>query len=347
MSIKRIAVDDNIFMKTKRATAGSRMLYNFMPPVDSTVVERLKNAGFSDITTTISNEFGISLTGSFGCVDAVASGEADIGIGCDISGAIRKEASKKGVFFIKPTYGTVSRFGLVSTAPSMEQIGVVFKDIDDGFSVLSVISGFDKRDGTLAENEKYSFPATDSDISGLKIAEPGEWEEQLSCFDFVPDVFYTIASAETSNSLARFDGVKFGYRTEKYRNLEDIYKKSRAEGFSFETKLMILSGMRALTKENYEAYNAALFKRGVIKFSTEEAFKCYDALKMPAERAKSEDPFLSFCESYKNLRYSALPNITGCPALAMPGGVQFMAKAQGENTLYKIGKSMQKKEAAR
>ena len=347
MSIKRIAVDDNIFMKTNRAAAGSKILSNFIPPVDSAIVEKLKNAGFNDVVSSISNEFGISLTGPFGCVDAVAKGEADIGIGCDVNGSIRKEASKQGVCFIKPTYGMVSRFGLVSTAPSMEQIGVVFKDIDDGFSILSVIAGFDERDGTIAEQEKYSFTAPDGDLTGMKIAAPGEWEELLCMLDFVPDVFYTIASAETSNSLSRFDGIKFGYRTEKYSNLEDIYTKSRTEGFSFETKLMILTGMKALTKENYEAFDAALFKRGVIKSSCEDLFKSYDALKMPAEPAKSGNPFDSFCKSYKNLKYSALPNLTGNPALALPGGVQYMSKAFDENTLYRIGKSLLKKEGAR
>jgi aspartyl-tRNA(Asn)/glutamyl-tRNA(Gln) amidotransferase subunit A len=248
----------------------------------------------------------------------------------------------------------------------MEQIGVACRNIGAGFEALSAIAGFDGRDGTLAAAGKYVFSAPEDDLKGLKIAVPRGCGESLKCtaerlkaagaavetidFDLhsVPAVAYIITAAETSNSIARFDGIKFGYRTEKYSNLEDIYLKSRTECFTLETKLLTLAGMFVLTKERLDdCYNKALLLRRAIKGASDDVLKEYDAIMTPAERAEGGDAYEAFCGAYKNLKYLALPNLTGDPAIAVPGGVQFMAKAFDENTLFRIGKRFCGKESAR
>ena len=372
MGIAKVAVDDNILMMGNVSTAGSRILYNFVPPYNAAVIDKLTEAGVKDIVQTKPNEFGASLTVPFGCVGAVARGEADAGIGCDVNGTIRGDAAKNGVFFIKPTYGTVSRFGLVSTAPSMEQIGVACSDAAGCFETLSMITGRDERDGTLAGMEKTVFSPPENDLSGVKLGVPATLADktaksagilkalgaEVEAFEFpllnhVSGVSYVIAAAETCNSISRFDGIKFGYRPEGYANLEDIYAKSRTECFSFETKLLALMGCLVLTKEKYDAYYSRSLKiRRLIKEATDSALSKYDAVMMPTECAsdyKSNEyaatahasADIHFCRSYENLKCLALPNLTGSPALSMPGGVQFMAKPFGENTLYRLGKNFQ------
>ena len=347
MSINRVVVDDNIFMKTKVSAAGSKYLFDFVPPVNAAVIDKLINSGVNEIIQSGSNEFGISLTESFGCVSSLAEGEAHVGIGCDVNGAIRKQASQAGVCFIKPTYGMVSRYGLVSTAPSMEQIGVACSDIDEGFKTLSIISGFDERDGTLAGKEKYDFKPPESEgLQDIKIAVPDmckdglrEMAERLkalgarvesvdfSCLKYVPGVYHIIASAEICNSLSRFDGLKFGHRAEKCANLEDIYIKSRTESFTLETKLMILMGIHVLAKENFEGlYQKSMKLRREIKNSSDEIFESYDAVMTPAD----------------DLKYLALPNLIGTPAVSIPGNAQFLAKETGEDALYRIGRRLMK-----
>lgn len=361
MTINKAAIDDNILMQDQVSTAGSKMLYNFVPPFNAAVIDKLKEAGIKELIQTKPNEFGISLTRSFGCIESVATGEADIGIGCDINGIIRKEASKNGICFIKPTYGTVSRFGLVSTSPSMEQIGIACKDVSLGFEALSLIAGFDERDGTLADTKQYHFSALDGDLKELKIGVPkcceafAEVQEatkrlqtlgaEVSAFDFplleyAAGAAYVIAAAETSNSISRFDGLKFGYRTEKYSNLDDIYINSRTECFTFETKFLALMGMLVLSKEKFEVYfDKSLKIRRLIKEATDLALEEYDAILLPTEYAKADSPETDdFFAAYKNLKYLSLPNLATAPAISLPGGVQFMAKRFDENMLLKIGK---------
>ena len=365
--MRKIVVDDNIIMKSKISTAGSKMLHNFAPPYCAAVIDRLIKAGYADIKQAKPNEFGVSLTEAFGCVDSVAAGEADVGLGIDINGSIRKEASKNSICFIKPTYGTVSRYGIVSVAPSMEQVGVACNNFTDGFEALSIIAGHDERDGTLAPTVEYNFTAHEKDLAGMKIAVPSGCEEKLKdvllklkglgasvkAIEFnelesVPCVSYIILAAEAGNSISRFDGIKFGYRTQDYLNLDDIYVKSRTESFSFETKLLTLMSILVLSKENFEGYyKRALWLRRIIKTVMDDVFKEYDAVVTPAEHSDAGEPFEKFCGSYKNLKYLALPNLTGCPAIALPGGVQFIARTFDENTLFRIGNCLNEKEAAR
>jgi len=357
MIINKVAIDDNILIKDKISTAGSKILYNFVPPFNSAVFDKLKEAGAQDIKQTKPNEFGISLTDGFGVVESVSKGGAEVGIGCDINGSIRKEASKNGIYFIKPTYGTVSRFGLVSTSPAFEQIGVACKDVETGFETLAAIAGYDGRDGAIANVEKYSYSVREEDLKGLKIGVLSSGEKNIDrivdtikalgaevetvdfpLIDYVPAVAYIISAAETSNSISRFDGIKFGYRPEEYSSFDDIYIKSRTECFTFETKLVTLIGLLMLTKEKYGYFDKALKVRRLIKEAADLFFERYDAMITPV--TPSNDNYDDFFSSYDNLKYISLPNLTGSPALAIPGGFQFIAKTAGENTLLRIGKCL-------
>ncbi|MCL1808507.1 MAG: amidase family protein [Clostridiales bacterium] len=372
MSVKKAAVDDNVLMQSRVSTAGSKILGNFTPPFNSAAISRLAEAGVTDIVQTKPNEFGASLTEGFGCVDCVARGEADVGIGCDMNGSIREKAAEAGLFFIKPTYGTVSRFGLVSTAPSMECIGIVCREVTDGFHALSLIAGADEKDGTLADAGKYCFSADDNGLDNVKIGVPSLCGDEMAeatealtacgaeveAFDFpllgfVPAVAYIISAAETSNSISRFDGVKFGRRTEKYSNLEDMYLKTRTECFTFETKLFALAGMLVLSREKHgDWFEKAQKTRRLVKDAADAALEKYRILMIPAgQGARGQDgKYADFCSSYDSLKYKALPNLTGCPALSMPGGAQLMARRFDENILLRAGRCYQKqlgKEASR
>lgn len=363
MSISRVAVDDSILMKGMISTAGSKILGNFTPPFNSAVIDKLAAAGIAEIVQTRPNEFGASLTAGYGCVDAVAKGEADVGLGCDFNGSIRREASAAGIAFIKPTYGTVSRFGLVSAAPSMECIGVACRDVDKGFYALSLIAGADCRDGTMASADSYSFSSGEKSIEDVKVGVIGGSEEaawdaadrlralgtEAEAFDFplldyAPAAAYIISAAEASNSISRFDGIKYGLRAEGHSNLESLYVKSRSEGFTFETKLFTLAGMLVLTKEKYEShFEKALKMRRLVRDAVFEAFDRYDIVMMPAGRSASgaEDGFADFCDAYASLKYLALPNLAGVPALSLPGGIQLMAGSFGERLLQEAGRCFQ------
>ena len=189
----------------------------------------------------------------------------------------------------------MSRYGLVSTAPSMEHIGVACRELDFGFEVLSVISG-------------AAFKAPRHDLKDLKI---DLLDSEFPLLEYVSSVAYIISAAETSNSIARFDGIKFGYRPEEYSSFEDIYVKSRTESFTFETKLFTLVGMMALTKDKYGPYfDKSLRARRLMADSLSGILERYDAVMSPVD----------------GLKYTALPNLTGDPAIAMPGGFQIIVK---------------------
>jgi len=364
-----VVIDDNILMKDQISTAGSKILNNFVPPFNAAVIDKIQNAGMN-ILQSIPNEFGVSLTGSFGSVAAVSDGSAEIGLSSDVSGIIRNRSAENGVCFIRPTYGTVSRFGLVSTAPSLEQIGVVCKKIDDGFDALSKIAGFDERDGAIAANQSYVYDSEAADVRGLRVAvfENCASEMNSACealkkagatveavdfplLDAVSKVTYVIMSAETSNSISRYDGIKFGYRSESFTNLEDLYVNTRSECFTEETKILTLLGMYVLSKEQFDdVFDKSLKIRRLIKEKVNEIFTKFDCIAMPASIASGgqTDTYNAFYEAYQALQFSALPNLAGTPAISLPypnggsGGIQFTAKAFDENTLLRIGGWFQK-----
>lgn len=357
----RAAIDDNILIKDRASTAGSDILSGFVPPFNSNLTSNLAEAGDFDVIQTLPPEFGMSLTGRFGCVAAVASGEADVGFGCDVMGAVRRDASKSGVYFIKPTYGTVSRYGLVSTSPSMEQIGVAFKDFEKGSKALEAAAGPDLRDGAMDNTKKRAFSASNVNLDGMKICVlPSEDDTKnfasaleglgasveavdFPLLEYVPAVAYIITAAEASNSISRFDGIKYGYRPDEYKSYEDIYVKSRTGCFTFETKLMTLAGMLVLTKEKKdEFYYKSLKVRRLIKNEIYGILERFDAI-LTQTATEGEGDFFN---AYKDLKYLALANLTGLPALAVPGGRQFMAAAGREDMLLGMGKRLQERGAA-
>ena len=327
--MKKIAVENNILIKDWVCTAGSKMMDNFVSPISATVYEKITAVGAEVIQAQVS-EFGISnpLKDNLpknGGVEAVKNGECEVALCSDYNGAVRNNAQNAGICFVKPTYGTVSRFGLVSFAQSMEQIGVAAKSVEDAFDVLSAIAGYDSKDGTSYQTEKYEYFSKEEDLNGLKIANLNDTDFEFS--EVINDVSYIISCAEGSNNLSRFDGVKFGYRSEQARNVEELYVNTRSEGFEFDTKIADIMGAFVLSQEQYEKYYVKAMKvRGLMKESIDRLFEKYDCLILPSE-------------------YSSLANLTGSPAMTVSCGdktVQLMAKQFNENVLLRVGKCFQK-----
>ena len=292
-----IGVKDNICTKDVLTTCSSKMLYNFVPPYDATVVSRLKQADAVIIGKCNMDEFamgsscetsyfkktknpwdpayvpGGSSGGSAACVSA---GEAVLSLGSDTGGSIRQPSSFCGVTGIKPTYGTVSRYGLIAYGSSLDQIGPIAKDVTDCATILEAIASHDVKDSTSVQREDYDFTtALVDDVRGMKIGIPRDYfgdgldpevkaavlgaakkleekgaiveEFDLSLVEYAIPAYYVIACAEASSNLARFDGVKYGYRTEQYDGLHNMYKKTRSEGFGAEAKRRIMLGSFVLS----------------------------------------------------------------------------------------------------
>jgi len=304
-----IAVDDNILVKDIPATAGSKMLESFVPLFSATAVEKLTAAGYTLSGKTAIGEFGLDLYGETSVNDICAAaslvkeGAVKAALNVDLNGAPRRAAAIEGVTFIKPTYGTVSRYGIIACACSGEQIGVTAKDAATAAEVLSVIAGYDEKDGTSLKDVKDIDYNCDAPAKGMKIAlvkelynenldaevraykAAGAEVEEIS----LPEVFAAqtawqiLYSAETTNNLSRFDGVKYGHRTEKYKNIDELYVGSRTEAFGFLTKATILYGSDVLSKGRYEeCYDKALKVRRKVVEKLTELFGRYDALLMPA-----------------------------------------------------------------
>ena len=292
-----IAVKDNICTKGRKTTCASKILGNFVPPYDAEAVKKLEEAGMIILGKTNMDEFAMgstSETSAFGITTnpwdqtkvpggssggscaAVAAGEAFLALGSDTGGSIRQPSSYCGVVGMKPTYGTVSRYGLIAYASSLDQIGPVAKNVSDCTALLEAISGYDKKDSTSIERNDLNFTeALNGDLNGVRVGIPTEYlsegldedvkktlqetvelieEFSLGLVDYVIPAYYIIASAEASSNLARFDGVKYGYRAEEFEGLHDMYKKSRAQGFGEEVKRRILLGSFVLSSGYYDAY---------------------------------------------------------------------------------------------
>ena len=302
----KIAVDETILIKDEICSAGSKMLYNFKSPYSAAVIEKLKTAGFEISSKSKTSEFGSTRE----------HGEANIILGIDIGGEAYNYASKNGFYYIKPTYGTVSRFGLVANVSSIDQIGVYAKNLDDGFEILSVIAGHDKNDGTTYPELKYEYkPSPET----LKTAEFKAGDFKYSAY--FTSVYCIVQTAEFCNNINRFDGLKFGYRTKNFKNYDDIVINSRSEAFTTETKLKALMGTYVLSEGQYKKYyHKAMQVRRLIKQETDEIFNKYDIIELP------------LCEET-----AALINLTGNPAL-VAGKKIITAKQFGENKLYSFGR---------
>lgn len=368
------AVKDNICTKGRKTTCASRILENFVPPYDAEAVRRMENAGMIIIGKTNMDEFAMGSTSetsaygitrnpwdmekvpggsSGGSCAAVASDEAFAALGSDTGGSIRQPASYCGVVGMKPTYGTVSRYGLIAYASSLDQIGPVGKDVSDCAALLEAVAGYDEKDSTSVMRKDLRFTQyLKQDLHGVKIGIPKEYLAEgldmdvkkalvdavhlmtrngaiveffsLGLVDYVIPAYYIIASAEASSNLARFDGVKYGYRTEAFEGLHDMYKKTRAEGFGEEVRRRILLGSFVLSSGYYDAYYLKALKvKGMIKKAFDEAFVKYDMLLAPA--APTTAPAIGSSLSdplkmYLSDVYTAGANLAGLPAISVPCG---------------------------
>lgn len=368
------AIKDNICTKDMLTTCGSRMLENFKPTFTAEAVRNLEKAGAVVIGKTNMDEFAmgsstetsyfgatknprnaayVSGGSSGGSCAAVAAGECFYALGTDTGGSIRQPCAYCGVTGIKPTYGTVSRYGLIAYASSMDQIGPIAKDVSDCAAILEVISFFDKKDSTSIRRGALDFTSALVDnVEGMKIGIPMNcfgsgldrevrdailsavslWKQkgaQIEAFDFqymdyAVAAYYVIACAQASSNLARFDGVKYGYRAKTYDGLNEMYEKSRSEGFGEEVKRRLLLGAFALSEGYYDAYYIkALKTRTLIKREFDELFSRFDVLLSPAAftaAPKIGESLKNPVGMYQSDAYTVSANLAGLPALCLPCG---------------------------
>ena len=369
-----VAVKDNICTRSMPTTCGSRMLENYRSPFDATVVEKLAASDAVILGKLNMDEFAMGSTtensyyqntknphdlsrvpggSSGGSAAAVASKQALFTLGSDTGGSIRQPAGFCGVVGLKPTYGRISRYGLIAFASSLDQIGPLTRTVEDLAYAMTVLSGHDPRDSTSARRETEDFShALDRDIEGMRIALPrGYFKEGISpevrehvlkaaeSFEklgaAVEEVevasvrhalpaYYIISSAEASSNLARFDGIQYGFRPEGVHDLEELYKESRSKGFGKEVKRRILLGTYALSSGYYDAYyKKAQQARGLIKADFNRLFETYDLVLSPTAPttaypfgSRSENPI----EMYMGDIYTVPVNIAGLPGLSMTCG---------------------------
>ena len=381
-----IAVDDTILVKGTPATAGSKMLENFTPLFSAEAVERLEKSGYVISGKTNVGEFGLDLLGETSyfnekdenlagaAAELVKENAVKAALNVDLNGAPRRAAAVSGVDFIKPTYGTVSRYGIIACACSGEQIGVTAKNAEDAKEILSVIAGHDAKDGTSLPTEKYEYSLSE-DVKGKKIALVKELydmasdavkanmdayvaslkklgaeveEISLDCVKSAQTAWQILMSAETTNNLSRFDGVKYGYRTPEYKNIDDLYVKSRTEAFSFLTKATIIYGSDVLAKGKYLAcYDKSLRIRRIVTDKVKKVLASYDAILTPVCKEtsyKSYDILESFDKVYEESVFTAISSITGLPAMVTKG-VQLIADSFKESVLLSIADKVEKEEA--
>ncbi len=393
-----VAVKDNICTQGVRTTCASKILYNFNPPYNAAVVEKLENAGaviigktnmdeFAMGSTTETSYFGITNNprntehvpggSSGGSAAAVAADEAFYALGSDTGGSIRQPSAFCGVTGMKPTYGTVSRYGLLAYASSLDQIGPIAKNVSDCAAVLDIISGHDARDSTCVAQGAYHYTeALADDVRGMKIGIPKGYlgaglddeirksilaaaetfekkgavvqEFDLDAVDYAIPAYYVIASAEASSNLSRYDGVKYGYRTGDFENLQEVYKKTRSEGFGNEVKRRMMIGAFVLSSGYYDAYyNKALKVKAIIKAGFDKAFQKFDVLLGPT--APSTAPRLGESLSdplkmYLGDIYTVSVNLAGLPAISLPCGTDSKGLPIG---MQLIGKHFGEKEIIR
>lgn len=370
-----IAIKDNICINGKKTTCASKILENFVPQYNAEVIDRLEKAGLVIIGKTNMDEFAMGSTtetsyygvtknpfntehvpggSSGGSCAAVAAEECSYALGSDTGGSIRQPSSFCGVTGIKPTYGTVSRYGLIAYGSSLDQIGPVAKDVTDCATILETIAGYDSKDSTSVKREKYDFAsALVDDVKGMKIGIPKDYfgegldkevkesimnaikvleekgaiveEFDLSLVEYAIPAYYVIAAAEASSNLARFDGVKYGYRTKEYNGLHNMYKKTRSEGFGEEVKRRIMLGSFVLSSGYYDAYYLkALRTKALIKKAFDEAFAKYDVIIGPAAPTtapKLGDSLSDPIKMYLGDIYTISVNLAGLPGISVPCGM--------------------------
>ncbi|QSX08062.1 Asp-tRNA(Asn)/Glu-tRNA(Gln) amidotransferase subunit GatA [Alkalibacter rhizosphaerae] len=366
---------DNICMEGVETTCASKILTGFIPPYSATVAEDLKNSGAVVLGKANMDEFAMGSSNenssikptknpwdpsrvpggsSGGSAACVAADEVVFALGSDTGGSIRQPASFCGVVGLKPTYGLVSRYGLIAFASSLDQIGPITKDVTDCALVLNQIAGHDEKDSTSVDREKEDYTSyLQKDIKGMKIGIVEEYfgeglqpdvrkrlEEAVEVYkslgaqlvdvklptsDYALSAYYIISSAEASSNLARYDGIRYGFRAEGFDDLLDLYKKTRSQGFGEEVKRRIMLGTYALSSGYYDAYyKKALQVRTLIKEDFDKALSQCDVILSPTCPTtafklgeKSSDPL----EMYLSDIYTVPVNIAGIPAISIPCGL--------------------------
>ena len=394
-----VAIKDNICTKGIRTTCASRMLENFIPPYDATVIKKLKDNKCIMVGKVNLDEFamgGSTETSAFqkttnphnteyvpggssgGSAAAVAAHEATLALGSDTGGSVRAPASFCGVVGLKPTYGAVSRFGLIAFASSLDQIGPFAKDVTDTALLLNAICGKDEFDSTSVELGEVDYTkALVKDVNGLKIGLPKEFfgeginsevkeailrkvnelkekgasveEFSMHTVEHALSIYYILSSAEASSNLSRFDGVKYGYRSENADNINELYENSRSEGFGPEVKRRIMLGTYVLSAGYYDAYyNKALKARTLVVDEFNKAFSKYDVIigpTAPTTAFKLGEKMSNPLEMYLSDVCTVPVNIAGVPAISVPVGkdtkglpigMQIIGRAFDENTILKV-----------
>lgn len=393
-----IGIKDNIVTKGLRTTCASKILENFDPIYDATVMGKLHKSGTITIGKLNMDEFAMGSStensgfhktfnpwkldavpggSSGGSATAVAAGEVPFSLGSDTGGSIRQPAAFCGVVGLKPTYGRVSRFGLVAFASSFDQIGPITRTVEDNAYLLQAISGVDPHDSTSANVDVPNYiQALTGDVKGLKIAVPKEylnegispevresvlaslkvleglgatWEEvSLPHSKYGVAAYYLLSSSEASSNLSRFDGVRYGYRTPNAKNLMELYKKTRSEGFGEEVKRRIMLGTFALSSGYYDAYyKKAQQVRTLIKQDFDDVFAKYDVIIGPTAPTpafkigeKTDDPLMMYAEDLLTIPV----NLAGVPGISIPCGfanglpigLQIIGKHFDESTVYRV-----------
>lgn len=378
-----IAVDDTILVKDAQTCAGSHILEGFKPLFSAEAVTRLENKGYTISGKTQVGEFGLDLVGEFSyyakqegtlkgaAAELISQGAVKAALGVDMNGAPRRAAALSGVDFLKPTYGTVSRYGIVSCAASGEQMGVYAGNVNDIKEIMDVIAGHDEKDGTSLKDEKYNYN-TDEAVNGKRVCIIKELlekaddatREQVKAYadklrangvvveevsfdicDIANTAWQILMTAETCNNVSRYDGVKFGHRTKDYKNIDELYVNTRTEGFNFLTKAVILYGSDALSKNRYEdCYGKSLKVRRVVADKFEELMSNYDASLTPVcskASFESYDIKEAFGTVFNESAFTAIANLVGVPAL-VSGGVQLMGKHFSESILLSLAGSIER-----
>lgn len=370
-----IAIKDNMVIRDVRATAGSRILYNYKPPYTATAVERLQSAGAIIIGKTNCDEFAMGSStensaygavknpwdtsrvpggSSGGSAVAVAAGMAMGALGSDTGGSIRQPASHCGVVGLKPTYGRVSRYGLIAFGSSLDQVGPFANSVKDAARILGVIAGRDQRDSTSSNTEVADYTqALTEGARGLRVGVPREYygegldpevrvaiekaierfkelgaeivEVSLPSTEYAVPVYYLIATAEASSNLARYDGVRYGFRAEEAGTLKEMYSRTREQGFGAEVKRRIMLGTYALSAGYYDAYYGKAQKvRSIIEKDFRNAFASCDVIATPTAPTpafklgeKTSNPL----EMYLSDIYTLTLNLAGVPGVSLPCGL--------------------------
>lgn len=369
-----VAIKDNMCTEGMLTTCSSKILENFVPTFSAEAVLNLEKAGAVIIGKTNMDEFAMGSTtetsaygvtrnpwntehvpggSSGGSAAAVAAGECFFALGSDTGGSIRQPASFCGVVGLKPTYGTVSRYGLVAYGSSLDQIGPLTKNVADCAAVLEVIASHDVKDSTSVKRNDTDYTAAlVNDVKGMKIGIPRDYfgegldaevknavlaaaetlaahgaaveEFDLSLVEYAIPTYYTIAAAEASSNLERFDGIKYGYRAEAFEGLHDMYKKTRSEGFGVEVKRRIMLGSFVLSSGYYDAYYLKALKvKAMIKKAFDDAFARYDLILgpvAPTTAPKLGESLSDPLKMYLGDIYTISVNLAGLPAISLPCG---------------------------